>query len=75
MTNEFTELEFDLLKVLQKHKKLPEGLNLVIKHEEIRQEYFTEKKNGGNGRVIRENLANKYFTSVKNIEKILYNKK
>lgn len=75
MTNDFTELEFDLLKVLQKHNKLPEGLNLVIKHEEIRQEYFSEKRSGKNGRILREKLAEKYFTSVKNIEKILYNKK
>ena len=75
MTNEFTELEFDLLKVLDKHKKLPESLKLTLRDAEIRQIYFSEKKKGKKGREIREQLAEEYFTSVNNIEKILYNKK
>lgn len=66
------ELKLDLLRVLVKHDILPET---YLRNEEITVEYKELREAGVKGKDAREQLAEKHFTSIKNIEFILYGKK
>jgi hypothetical protein len=68
MTN---ELKLDLLEVLVKHKVIPENF---LRDEKVRSEYISLRKNGITGQRARQQLADKFFTSEKNIEYIIYGK-
>lgn len=66
------ELRFDLIKVLIKHKILPETF---LRNEEIIIEYRNLRDAGVKGKEAMKQLSEKYFTSTKNIEFIIYEKK
>lgn len=61
----------DVLKVCVKHGYLPDN---VLRNMEIKFTYDEMRKNGISCKKARENLAETYFISVKNVEAILYNK-
>ena len=69
MTN---ELKIDLLAVLVKHKLIPET---QLRNEVIRTKYAEYRSSGMKGKAAREKLADEHFTSIKNIEFILYGDK
>ena len=66
------ELILDLLRVFVKHKKMPET---ILRNEEINMLYRQMRRDGSKGRDTREELADRYCTSVKNIETILYGRR
>jgi hypothetical protein len=66
------ELQIDLLEVFVKHKVVSET---VLRNEKIRMEYGKMKKEGIRPKDARSALAEKYFTSEKNLESILYSRK
>jgi len=66
------ELQIDLLEVFVKHKVVSET---VLRNEKIRMEYSKMKKEGIRPKDARTQLAEKYFTSEKNLESILYGRK
>ena len=69
MTN---ELKFDLIRVMVKHGIVSET---YLRNEEIISEYKELRDAEMKGKEARLHLANKYCTSIKNIEFILYGKK
>lgn len=66
MTKEFI---CDLLKVLAQHRYIPDQ---VVRNFEIKHEYDTLRSEGKKSQEAQEFLSEKYCTSVKNINKILY---
>lgn len=66
------ELQIDLLEVFVKHKVVSET---VLRNEKIRIEYAKMKKEGIRPKEARKTLSEKYFTSEKNLESILYGRK
>ncbi len=66
------ELQIDLLEVFVKHKVVP---LTVLRNEKIKVEYRKMKEEGIKPKEARALLAEKYFTSEKNIETILYSRK
>jgi hypothetical protein len=66
------ELQIDLLEVFVKHKVVSET---VLRNEKIRIEYAKMKNDGIRPKEARRILAEKYFTSEKNLESILYGRK
>ena len=66
------ELQIDLLEVFVKHKGVSET---VLRNEKIKMEYAKMKKEGIRSKDARSALAEKYFTSEKNLESILYGRK
>lgn len=62
-------LKIDLLEVLAKHKVIPGS---YAKNERIRSEYKLMRAAKVSGKDARKKLADNYFTSEKNIERILY---
>lgn len=66
------ELQIDLLEVLVKHNVVP---LTVLRNEKIKMEYNNLRTGGVKSKEARRLLAEKYFTSDKNIESILYGKK
>ena len=65
------ELKIDLIEVLYKHKLINET---NYRNEKITREYSELVKQGLTAGAARVRLAETYFTSEKNIEKILYKK-
>lgn len=66
------ELQIDLLEVFVKHKVVSET---TLRNEKIRMEYAKLKKDGVRPKAARSALSEKYFTSEKNLESILYGRK
>ena len=66
------ELHIDLLEVFVKHHVVPET---ALRNEKIRMEYKKMKTDGIKPKEARAKLAEKYFTSEKNIETILYSRR
>lgn len=66
-----SELVIDLLKVFVKHGVIPQN---ALRNEEIKITYKEYRSRGISGKEARQLLADKYLTSVKNIESILYGK-
>ena len=62
----------DILHVLAKHGIIPD---IYLRNEEIISEYKELRASGTKGKVARERLSEKYCTSVKNVESILYRKR
>lgn len=65
------DLKLDLMQVFVKHEVVPETWLI---HEKIRINYKQLRKAGVKGKDAREQLAEENFTSIKNVEKILYGK-
>jgi len=66
------EFVIDLLTVCSKHGIVPDT---AIRNFKVKQDYKKFKAEGMTGKDSREKLSEKYFTSEKNIEFILYGKK
>ncbi|MBU1095815.1 MAG: hypothetical protein KKB34_04975 [Bacteroidetes bacterium] len=66
------DLKLDLLRVFVKHDVLPET---AVRNEEIIIKYKELRESGITGKEARHKLAEEYFTSIKNIEFILYGKR
>jgi len=69
MTKEFV---LDILEVCSKHGYITD---IIIRNIKIEEEYQQLRKEGKTGKESRFLLSDKYCTSIKTIESILYGKK
>jgi len=62
----------DLIDVLERHGLINEN---GIRNFRIRKEFYEMRDNGFSSKEAREQLAEKYFMSLKNIDRIIYGKR
>lgn len=69
-----SEFHKELLELLVKHKVIPASVITELRNLDIRAEYKVLKNKIGS-RPAMEKLSEEYFTSVGNIDKIVYPRK